>query len=302
LRVLIATNGSSHAVAALHLGAQIAARGRTAPTILTVIRRETDCSPDAADAILTWARKIVQPQVPDVLTKVRIGPPATEIVREAEAGRYDLVVVGKSPNGSLLTRLLPCSTAAHVAGHAPCPVIVAKGEVGPIRRILLCDSGSEDPAVGLLTTLLPRAGHTPSAPSSGAAAPAKLCCCTRILLNLLEGDGEIVVLHVMSQMGAGPGVRGKQLRSDTEALIEERAPEGELLARDIETLARLGFRARAAVRHGLVVEEIVAQVQSEDYDLVAIGAHRGHGWQYLLLEDLAHRIVVELDRPILVVR
>jgi nucleotide-binding universal stress UspA family protein len=267
-----------------------------------VIRRQDNRSPAAADAILSSAREIVRPQIQEILAKVRVGQPATEIVGEAEEGHYDLVIVGNKPNGGLLARLLPCSTAAHVVGHAPCPVIVAKGEIGPIQRILLCDSGSEDPSVGLLTTLLPDDGPIPATLPSGSGVPAKLRRCTKILLNLLEGGGEIVVLHVMSQMSAGPGVRGKQLRSDMEALIEERAPEGELLTRDIEALENLGFRARARVRHGLVVEEIVDQVQSEEYDLVAIGAHRGQGWQRILLEDLAHRIVVELKRPILVVR
>ena len=106
----------------------------------------------------------------------------------------------------------------------------------------------------------------------------------------------------MSQMSAGPGVRGKQLRSDTEELIEERTPEGELLGRDIEALANLGLCARAQVRHGLVVEEILEEAQGGDYDLVVIGAYRGQGWQRILLDDLAHRIVVELDRPVLIVR
>jgi nucleotide-binding universal stress UspA family protein len=85
-------------------------------------------------------------------------------------------------------------------------------------------------------------------------------------------------------------------------LINERAPEGELLQRDIEVLDKLGVHARAKVRHGLVVEEILYEVQGEDYDLVVIGAYRGEGWQRILLDDLAHRLVVELDRPVLVVR
>jgi nucleotide-binding universal stress UspA family protein len=56
------------------------------------------------------------------------------------------------------------------------------------------------------------------------------------------------------------------------------------------------------VRHGLVVDEILAEAQSGDYDLVAIGAYRGEFWQRILLDDQAHRILVQLDRPVLVVR
>jgi nucleotide-binding universal stress UspA family protein len=56
------------------------------------------------------------------------------------------------------------------------------------------------------------------------------------------------------------------------------------------------------MRHGLVVEEILEEVQSEDDDLVVIGAYRGQGWQRILLDELVHRLVVELDRPVLVGR
>ena len=292
MRILIATNGSSHAGAALRLGAEIASRGPEPLTLLTVVKHEADRSPAEVDAILARACEVVQPQCPDVRTRVRMGHPATEIVREAEEGGYDLVIVGENPNRNLLARFLSGSTAVRVVEHAPCPVIVAKGQIGPIRRILLCDSGNADPSVGL-----------PSASSgTGAASPSVLRRFTQLPADLLEDAGEIVVLHVMSQMSAGPGVRGKQLRSGSEELIEERAPEGELLGRDIEALASLGLRVGARVRHGLVVEEILDEAQRGDYDLVVIGAYRGQGWQRILLDDLAHRIVVELDRPVLVVR
>jgi nucleotide-binding universal stress UspA family protein len=297
VRVLTATNGSSRAEAALRLGAQIARQSHEPLTILTVIKHEADGPPAPVDTILAQACEIVQPQFTEVCTRVRIGHPATEIVREAGEGNYDLVIVGERPNRNLVARFLLGSTAVRVLEHAPCPVIVAKGKIGPIQRILLCDSGSQDPSVGL-----PPASHPSTVPSTGRTGPSVLSRFTEIPIGLLDGVGEIVILHVMSQMSAGPGVKGKQLRSDTEELLEERAPEGELLRRDIEKLESLGLRARARVRHGLVVEEILEEAQSGDYDLVVIGAYRGQGWQRILLDDLAHRIVVELDRPVLVVR
>jgi nucleotide-binding universal stress UspA family protein len=103
-------------------------------------------------------------------------------------------------------------------------------------------------------------------------------------------------------MGAGPGVEGHQLRADAEELIEAQAPEGELLERDIQMLEPLSVQLRPMVRHGLVVDEILAEAQAGDYDLVVIGAHRGEGWRRILLDDLAHQIIIHLDRPVLVVR
>jgi nucleotide-binding universal stress UspA family protein len=295
--VLVATAGSPHTEPALRLGAQIARRDREPLTILTVIRHEADRPLALVDAILGRARDIVEPHSLEVRTRVRIGHPATEIVREAEEGNYDLVIVGQRLNRNLVKRFLVGSTAVRVVEHAPCPVIVAKGKIGPIQHILLCDSGSVDPSVGLPLASLPE-----TALGTRGTGPSVLSRFTELQVDLLDGTGEIVVLHVMSQMSAGPGVKGEELRSDIEKLIEERAPEGQLLQRDIEAMESLGIRARAKVRHGLVVEEILEEVHSEDYDLVVIGAYRGHGWQRILLDDLAHRIVVELDRPVLVLR
>jgi nucleotide-binding universal stress UspA family protein len=297
VRVLTATNGSSRAEAALQLGAQIARQSHDPLTILTVIKHEANNTPVPVDTILARAREIVQPQFTEMCTRVRVGDPATEIVREAAEGNYDLVIVGERPTRNLVTRFLLGSTAVRVVEHAPCPVIVAKGKIRPVQRILLCDSGRQDPSVGL-----PSTSHPVTVSGTGCTGPSVLSRFTEIPVDLLNGVGEIVILHVMSQMSAGPGVRGKQLRSDTEELLEERAPEGELLRRDIERLENLGLRARARVRHGLVVEEILEEAQSGDYDLVVIGAYRGQGWQRILLDDLAHRIVVEMDRPVLVVR
>lgn len=298
MSILVATNGCSHADAALRLGAQIARHGCKPITLLTVVRHDKDRP--QADRILSRGCELLHAKGLDVSSKIRMGNPAVEIIREAEDGSYDLVIVGQRQERNLVRRFLLGSTAVRVVEHAPCPVIVAKGKIGLIQRILLCDSGSEDPAVGLSQITLHSAALGTG--QAGEAGPTVLNRFTELPLDLLDGSGEIVILHVMSQMSAGPGVRGKQLRSGTEALIEEGAPEGELLRRDIEALESLNIRARAKVRHGLVVEEILEEVQSEDYDLVVIGAYRGQGWQRILLDDLAHRIVIELDRPVLVVR
>jgi nucleotide-binding universal stress UspA family protein len=298
--VLIATNGSSYAEAALRLGAEIAQHSREPLTILTVVKQQTGQPQASIAATLARACEIVGPQSPSLRTRVRVGHPATEIVREAQEGNYDLVIIGERRDRNLMARFLHGSTAVRVVEHAPCPVIVAKGKIGPIRRILVCDSGSRDPSVGL-----PPAQSQAALQGIGALGgkgPSVLSRFMELPLDPFDGAGEIVVLHVMSQISAGPGVRGKQLRSSTEELLEERAPEGELLQRHIQALDRLGIRARAVVRHGLVVEEILDEVQSGEYDLVVIGAYRGEGWQRILLDDLAHRLVVELDRPVLVVR
>jgi nucleotide-binding universal stress UspA family protein len=241
---------------------------------MTVIRREAD--KPRADAILARARQLLEPKVPEVRTRVRTGHPAEQIIRETEEGDYDLVIVGERQHRGLITRFLLGSTAKRVVEHATCPVIITKGKASPIHRILLCDSGAESPS------LLDRF--------------------TAQLADLIAGEEEVTVLHVMSQMSAGPGVRGEQLRAGAEELIENHAPEGELLERGIQILEQLSVHPHPKVRHGLVVDEILEEARSGNYDLVVIGAYRGEGWQHILLDDLARQIIVQVDRPVLVVR
>lgn len=273
MRLLIATGGSPHSEIALRLGAQIAHRADITPTVLTVIKDEAGQA--RAATILNRARELLQPDISGVQTKVRVGQSAEEIIREAKEGQYDLIIVGERRDHDLVTRLLG-STAKRVIEQAPCPVVIAKGKIGPIRRILLCDSGAESESLlNRFTTRLPA---------------------------LVEGEVEVTVLHVMSQMTAGPGVRSKQLRASAEEHIQDHTPEGELLERDVQILAKSNLHPHPKVRHGLVVDEILEEARSGNYDLVVIGPHRGVGWERLLLDDLAYQIVEQMDRPVLVAR
>jgi nucleotide-binding universal stress UspA family protein len=306
MRILIDVDDSPQMEEMLRLSAQLARRATEPPTLLIVIKHAADRP--RADIVLGRARELLQPEAPQVQTKVRLGNPANEIILEAEAGSYDLLILAERARHNLLMSLHPNSTAERVVKAAPCPVIVAKGKAKPIRRILLCDSGAESPSTGLRTgpsTGLrtdPSTGFPPTGPGTGGAGPSGLNRLAVQLAGLLGGEEEITVLHVMSQMSAGPGVKGKQLRASVEQLIEDHTPEGELLEHDTRALQRPGIHPHPKVRHGLVLDEILAEAHDGDYDLVIIGAHRGKGWQHILFDDLAHKIVMRLDRPVLVVR
>lgn len=272
MRLLIATGGAPHSSLAVRLGAYIARTAGEVPTVLTVIRNKADHA--HGDTVLAKVRSFLEAEIPKVHTRVRIGNPAEQIVAEAIEGGYDLILLGDKHAHDLVTRLLG-STVKKVLEQAPCPVVIAKGRVRPVHRILLCDSGAE--SVSLLDRFTTR-------------------------LADLARDPEITVLHVMSQISAGPGISGRQLRASAEELIREHTPEGILLERDVEILEQLNLHPDTKVRHGFVVNEIVAEARNGNYDLIVIGAHQGKGWQRFLLEDLAYQIIMHADRPVLVLR
>jgi nucleotide-binding universal stress UspA family protein len=273
MRILIASNGSLQTDKMTHFIAQIARRSDEIPTLLDVIKNSTKRSFNKPSELLIRIHKLLG--ISDLQIKTRIGDPIDEIIRETQEGNYDLVVVGVQKSAHL-SRLLTGSRDLLIAERAPCSVLIAKGEMRPIHRILLCASGAE---------------KSPT-----------LVRFTANLTQLLKGDEEVTVLHVMSQISAGPGVRGIQLRSNAETLIQEKTPEGDLLVRNIQLLKQSGISPQPKIRHGIVVDEILDEARNGNYDLVVIGSHQEDGWRSVLLDDLARKIIAQIDRPVLVVK
>lgn len=273
MKILIAAGGSSHSEQVLRFAAEIVRCVGESPTILSVARRERERP--QAEAMLQRAQEALGQQQ-CVETRLRVGKPAEQIIAEAKEGNYDLVVVGKRTRSTLKARVWGNSTAVEVVEHAACPVIIVKGEARPVGRVLLCESGAFAPSL-----------------------PARFL---QQINGLLQGDEQITILHVMSQITAWPGVPDEQLRADAAELIRLHAPEGNWLSDDLATLVDAKLQAQAKVRYGTVVEEIMAESQENDYDLIAIGAHRDIGWQRVLLEDIAHEIIKLSPRTVLVVR
>ena len=277
MQILIATGGSEHSNIAVKLGGQVALQFGGEITLLTVIKHEKlreRGEKILADAVVTLL-SIVSTNVP-IHTKLRVGQSAEQIVAEAEAADYNLIVLGESTHHDLLSRIVG-PTAKRVVEQAGCPTLIAKGDVNPIHNILLCDSGLRHPA--LLARLRKQMPH--------------------LLRNTAVS---ITVLHVMSQISAGPGVSGQQLRADASKLIAEHTPEGVLLTQDLNDLSQEGIAAQPKVRHGFVVDEIVKEMEDGGYDLVVIGSHQNEGWQRFLLDDLASQIVLKSNHPILIIQ
>ncbi len=282
MRFLIATCGSAHSDTAVQAGFELARATNSSVTILTVIKNPADRT--KAQNIVDRAAAHVEQLIEEVgsagsgmvvETKVRLGHPAEEIVSEAGEGGYEIIVVGTWLKGHLLHNLL-APTTERIIMQAPCPVLVAKGKVRPVDHILLCVSGA-------------------NSPSPAARLLTKLATC-------FAGRLTVTVLHVMSQISVGPDKRDDwQLAASADELMAGQAPEGHLLRGEIEKLKKTPAEVQAAVRHGLVVDEVLMEALEHDNDLIVVGAHRHAGWQRYLLDDLTHQILVRADRPVLVV-
>ena len=71
---------------------------------------------------------------------------------------------------------------------------------------------------------------------------------------------------------------------------------------DGETLLIFSQPSAAKVRHGFVVDEILAELREGDYDLLVVGAHVARGLNRFLLDDVTAHLIEEATTPVLVVR
>ena len=103
MKILMATGGSAHSEVALNFGAYIlhTSRTRIIPTVVTVARHEADRL--KAEAILARSCQLLELDCLQVRTRIRVGHPAEEIIREAEEGNYDVVIVGERQHHDLKT-------------------------------------------------------------------------------------------------------------------------------------------------------------------------------------------------------
>lgn len=270
MHILIATGEAPHSDAALRMGGFIAEATDASVMVLTVIKNETGRIP--AEAILARAATLLPAGVA-MQNKIRVGQPAAQIVREVRESGHDLLILGERVHHGL-EKFILAPTVEKVLEQMPSSVLIARGQARRPKRLLVCESG-RDPS--LLQRLIVQ------------------------LKSLLAAAESLTVLHVMSQMAAGPGVEDWELRAGAEELMEEQTPEGKLLEDDLQRLKEFTAHLQAKVRHGLVVGEILEEARSGDYDLVIIGAHVGERWERFLLDDLAQEIVDHADRPVLVV-
>jgi nucleotide-binding universal stress UspA family protein len=226
---------------------------------------------ESAAAELRSARSDVE-----IESVVRRGRPASVILEEACEMSADLIVVGHRGHGTWASLLLG-SVSAEVVDHAPCPVLVARGErLGPV---ILADDGSTYARAaegallhwpifaGLPITVLTVAERW--FPYAAAIEPLDYS----MAIDAYASEDKAV--H------AAAGV-------DSEAAAER--------------LRRAGLDARAEVRDGDPAHEIIAVASTLDAGLIVVGTRGQTGLRRLILGSVARKVLLHASCSVLVVR
>lgn len=265
LNLLIYIDGSAASQQALAYIAPITREGDVSVTLLTAQTNSTR----ATDLFSLAASHLGLTTVKHVN---RPGPADAALCNEIDAGTYDLAVFG--PMRERWSRWMRLRAQPPLSAELPISSLLVRGNVERISRVLICAGGDETViADARLTVRLAR--------RAGASA---------------------TVLHVLSQMPLLFGVRTPVERA-TEAFTATGAPEIKNMTAAVAVLQAGGVQAEIKVRVGLVIDEIVAELQSGGYDLLVIGAHRSQGLvERLLLEDVTVDILGHSPVPVLVVK
>lgn len=239
--------------------------GQAASAVDILVAADRDLPDEDRRLIETAAARLAR-------VHVRRGAFAPEVLRQAQAEPYDLIVVGRLERRGLVARLVR-PAALEVAERAPASVLVVNGQPREWRRFLVCTA----------------AGPASARPVQFAAALARRL------------GAAITLLHVMSQVPLTRTAAATDLVATADELIRHGSWEGEHLGRMLAALQAEGVAARAVVRHGLVLDEILAETQESAYDLLVVGSHITPGLRSFLVENLAADILRAAEGPVLIV-
>jgi nucleotide-binding universal stress UspA family protein len=135
-RMLIGVDGSEYGLAAVKAAARLATeRGITSVTLINVIpvvastvgATVTAAPPEDVEAweVFDQPKALLKAAGVEARLLLREGDPADEIVTAAQAGGYDLIVVGHRGLSPVRAFLLG-SVSDRVVSHAPCSVLVVR--------------------------------------------------------------------------------------------------------------------------------------------------------------------------------
>jgi nucleotide-binding universal stress UspA family protein len=269
LKLLIYVDSSLAARRAVQLVAPLVSAGAAEAILLA-----SEGDVDQAKGLLDEATTLLGGGA-NIQRRVRTGPLEAALVAEARERQSDLVVVAP-PGRAGWRRWLQGAQPRSLAQHLPTSALLVRGRpvTGAIQNALIAGGGGRSMR-------------------DDAAMAARL---------LAPQGGQATVCHVLSQVPLiyGPLGTDEQL---TEQFMSSGAPEVENLTAAVRILTQAGVRAQLKLRVGVVVDEVLEELQQGGYDMLAIGAHQAASMlDRLLLEDLSANLLLKSPVPVLLVR
>jgi nucleotide-binding universal stress UspA family protein len=271
MKILVCSDGSERSRRALASAAVIAAATKAEATILGITeieQGESELLKTLREEAAVFKEKEAKLQIVS-----KFGDMVAEIVRQTRETIYDLVVIGAERRGSQ-EFFLPSTKAYSIAEAISPPLLVVPRSRPDLKRILICSGGG---------TYIDNAVRFTS----------------KIAKQLSAG------ITLLSVVAAPPAMHATLFRrqDDVEALLNSGSALGHNLRNEKELVERAGVPVTVRIRHGIVIDQILAEVEQSDYDLVVAGSWPVRDpWRNYVIGNVTRDIINRSDRPVLVIR
>lgn len=267
MQLLLVTNGAEETRPALQAGVQMAQYFSGFVTLLGV-QEPGDAHHPVAEAMSETMAALQQADI-DYRVLRQTGYAEDVLVDVAARQLYDMVVVG-SLGRPALRRWLLGRSIRHFLEFIPHPLLYVPQLPRAWRRMLVCLGGL------------------------GYALPAE-----RFAVSLAEKTGgDLTLLHIVPPLSREYPVT-EQLRHDWQHIDQSDT----VIGRSLQRAEALAPQARCKIRHGEVVEEILAEIREGDYDLVCMGSPYGlNSLRTLLTPNVTAEIAEKSGRPVYAAR
>jgi nucleotide-binding universal stress UspA family protein len=271
MKIMVCSDGSERAREALLSAAIIAVPTRAEITILGITEIEQD-----QGRLLEALREDIQGFQEkgvkvDIVTK--FGDPVEEIIQQTREITHDLVVIGAERQRAQ-EFFLPSAKAYSIIETIVPPVLVVPKSRPNLKRILICSGGGPyiDNAVRFTSEI------------------AK------------DLSASITLLTVVSEP---PAMHATLVRrqEDMDTLLNSNSELARNLRNEKDTIERAGVPVSVQIRHGIVVDQILEEVERGDCDLIVVGSWPVRDlWRNYVIGNVTREIVKRADRPVLVIR
>jgi nucleotide-binding universal stress UspA family protein len=241
---------------------------------MATMRREAE---EVALKAVETAAEALEGRVTTLSTRLKQGNAATALLGAAESLRADLIAVGSRGLGPVKEFLLG-SVSQQVVRCAPCSVLIARGPLARLQRVLVGVDGSVH-----------------------ARAAAQF-----VANLLLARDASIHLCSVAEQPIFGPAKVGRspqELQVALETITEiGRAAAEQVLAETRTLLAGEGYAVSSSLRSGHPVDHLLAAIREFRPELAVIGAKGRTSAKDSALGSVAHMTLKYASCSVLVVR
>jgi nucleotide-binding universal stress UspA family protein len=286
--ILLATDGSEHALAAARLANDLTLPPGSTITLLAVLIPREASSYSLLQGALEQTQAVIKNQGITVLTELQTGYPAEVIHEYSQDHNIDLIILGAKGLRHTLGILLG-GVAQQVVEYTQAPVLVVRAPYQGLRRIVAAidESGCSQHVLEFLT-------------GSGFHLPLPLPKSVEIsLVHVLPPL--VVYPHYIPSMHAGqifvPQDEELEIRRE-----EEKNRGKELLQRALETLEQANIQAKSALLSGDAATEIIKHAEKKKVDLILVGSRGLSAARAWLLGSVSRKLVHYAGCSVLVVK